>query len=57
MELDQSAAFEVHGENGQVWRIYADGRITGFPEGKQLVVNRIPSLLAEQSFNEPSIAS
>lgn len=36
------AVFEVrHGADGHVWRVYADGRIEGFPEGC-VVVNRVP---------------
>ena len=36
------AVFEVrHGASEKVWRVYADGRIEGFPEGC-VVVNRVP---------------
>ena len=38
--VDKSA-FKVIGPDGHEWRIYADGRTEGFPEGST-VFNRIP---------------
>ena len=37
----QSAAFEVRSPDGHVWKVYADGRTEGFPEGST-IFNRIP---------------
>ncbi len=31
--------FELHGKDGHMWKIYEDGRATGFPDGT-LVVNK-----------------
>lgn len=39
-----SAAFEVKSPDGHVWKIYADGRIEGFPEGS-VIFNRIPAFV------------
>lgn len=29
--------FELHGPDGSLWRLYADGRYEGFPEGTWIV--------------------
>ena len=47
--VSDEPAFEVRsGES--VWRIYADGRIEGFPEGS-IVYNRIPLLMHMEHAN------
>lgn len=47
--LDIKPAFEVMNRdesgNWHTFKIYADGRIEGFPEGS-IVINRIPNLVA-----------
>lgn len=35
------ADFEVRGPDGRVWKIYADGRTEGFPDGS-VIFNRLP---------------
>lgn len=41
--FDTHALFEVHESiGGHVWRVFADGRIEGFPPGS-LIVNRAPA--------------
>ena len=37
--MDAELLFELHGPEGQIWRLYLDGRVEGFPAGT-LVVNR-----------------
>lgn len=41
------AVFEVRRADGHVWRVYADGRIEGFPDGC-VVINRVPLYAIEE---------
>lgn len=42
LAIMEKPAFEVHGLDGHVWKIYPDGMIEGFPEDGSFVINRIP---------------
>lgn len=42
--MDGELLFELHGPEGQEWRIYENGRATGFPVGT-IIVNRAKPLL------------
>lgn len=42
--MDGELLFELRGPNGQEWRLYENGRATGFPEGT-VIVNRAKPLL------------
>ena len=45
-------AFEIHNSlTGHVYRIYANGEISGFPLDSTHIINRIPILLAEAHVN------
>ena len=45
---DPAAAFEVRGPHGEIWRVYEDGRVSGFPDGS-VILNRIPIMLMTAS--------
>lgn len=36
----ETPVFEVHGQDGHVWKVYENGRTEGFPEGS-LILNRL----------------
>ena len=42
--MDGELLFELRGPDAQEWRLYENGRVTGFPEGT-IVVNRAKPLL------------
>lgn len=39
--------FVVYGQDGQVWQIFEDGRISGFPT-RCVILNRIPTRFARR---------
>jgi hypothetical protein len=52
--------FELHGPDGHVWALYANGRTAGFPDGTLVVNHAIPllnSLRGEQKPPSPLVAN
>ena len=45
---EERAAFEVHQRNGNVWKVYANGKIEGFPD-ECFIINRIPLMVYGQN--------
>lgn len=45
-------AFEVRDRSGKSFKIWADGRIDGFPDDATIVFNRIPLLINEAVVRE-----
>jgi hypothetical protein len=41
---DDELLFELHGPDGQVWRVYLDGRVQGFPPGTKVVNHALPAV-------------
>lgn len=42
--MDGELLFELHGPEGQIWRLYLDGRVEGFPAGTLVVNSCLPAM-------------
>ena len=52
MDVHDDLLFELHGPDGQLWKLWANGRTEGFPCGTILVNGAAPllaALLAKQN--------
>lgn len=49
--IENGEAFCVIDPSGKIYRIYANGKVDGFPDGS-LIVNRIPALLRKAASGE-----
>lgn len=52
--------FELRGPSGEVWRLYLNGRVEGFPDGTLLINRALPlvqRLVSEKQIPSAHIAS